>query len=146
MAAMAGVGGPARLERHRQPRHRREHVRPQEGAVPGDRRAPVVADDDAGLMPQHPHQIDHVADEMQDGVVLRPLRLVGAAIAAHVRRDRVVASVGQGRDLGAPADPKLRKAVNQQDQSCRPVARSGLQDLLDQAVGLDAARRERPGA
>ncbi len=84
--------------------------------MPGHRRPPVVADDDARCLAQRPHQIDHVAHEMQDGIGVAGFGYVGPAVAAHVRGDGVVAGGGEGLDLGPPTDPQFGEAVDQQDQ------------------------------
>ena len=128
------------LERHRQGRHGREHVGPQQGAMPGHRRAPVVTHHDAGRLAQRPDQIDHVPDQVQDGIGVHARRLLGPAITPHIGGRDVVSCLRQGLDLGPPADPQFGKAVDQQDQRRVLVFEPGVQNLLDQAVGLDKPR------
>ena len=101
--------------------------------MPGDGRAPVVTDDDAGFLAERPDQIDHVPDQFEDRIVLAPLRPVGPAIAAHVGRHGVIAGCRQGLNLRPPADAQLGEAMDQQNQ----WAFAGLEDLLVQAVGPD---------
>ena len=132
--------GPARLERHRQTRNGAKHVRPQQGAMPGDRRAPVVADDDAGRLAQGPDQIDHIPDQVQDRIGRRAFGLVGSAIAPHVGRDDMIACCAQRLDLRPPADRQFRKAVDQQDQRRVVLLEPAFQHLLDKPVGLDKPR------
>src|SRR5437879_3276600 len=43
-------GGAARRVRHAQHAESGEHIRSEQGRVPGDRRSPVVTDDDGGLL------------------------------------------------------------------------------------------------
>ena len=47
-----------------------EHVRPQQGRVPRDRRAPVVADDDGLLRAERADEGDVVGDVAQHPVVV----------------------------------------------------------------------------
>ena len=61
----------------------------------------------------------------------------GAAVAALIGRDRVIAGVGECGQLMAPGIPALREAVQQQYQ--RTLA--GLGDVHAQAAGLDIAVR-----
>src|SRR5208337_5157048 len=88
-----------------------EPVRPQKRGVPGDRRAPIVPDDDRPLRPERVDDADHVADEMQDRVFLDLLGTVGLAVAAHVRRDRTVAGLGERVELRPPGTPGFGKTV-----------------------------------
>ena len=64
--------------------------------MPGDRRAPVVAGDDGGLLAQGIEHADHVADQMKQRVLVDGFGAVGLAVAAHVRRDGMKAGRGQG--------------------------------------------------
>ena len=64
-----------------------------------------MADHHARGLAQGPDQIDHVADEMEDRTGVTRLRPFGASIAAHVGGDGMVAGIGQGLDLRAPAEP-----------------------------------------
>ena len=50
--------------------------------MPGDRRAPVVADDDG--LGASASDANHVADEVKQGVLIDLFRLACPAIAAHV--------------------------------------------------------------
>ena len=106
---MTWSGAPAaRPERHAQPDHAAEAIRPQQRGVPCDRRAPVVAGDDRGRLAERVEQPDHVADQMEQRVLVDRLRRVGLAVAAHVGRHRVVAGIGQRRAAGAATSTSTR--------------------------------------
>ena len=94
-----------------------------------------MPDHHARGLAQGPDQIDHVADEMEDRKGVTRLRPFGAAIAAHIRGDGMVASIGKGLHLRPPAEPEFGEAVDQQDERTGP----GLKNLLVQTVCLDVA-------
>ena len=121
---VVGRRRPARPERHAEADDAAEAVGAQQRGVPGHRRAPVVAGDHRLLGTERIEQADHVADQVQQRVLVDRLRAVGLAVAAHVGRDGVVAGLRQRGELVAPGIPGLRKAVAQQHQ--RPVARSAM--------------------
>src|SRR5690606_13459772 len=62
-------------------------------------------------------------------------RLIGPAVAGHVRGDGVEARGGQRLHLRPPADRQFGKAVDQQDQR----ALAGLEDSMVQAIGADVS-------
>ncbi len=126
---------PARQKRHAEADHAAEPVRPQKRGVPGDRRAPVVPDDDRPLRPERVDDADHVADEMQDRVFVDLLGAVGTAVAAHVGRDRMVAGLGERVELRPPGTPGFGKAVTEDDE--RPGTRLRQRDA-------DSVRLDRP--
>ena len=64
---------------------------------------------------------------------------VGAAVAAHVGRDGVVAGRGERRELVPPRVPALGKAVAEQHE--RPLA--GLGDVHRQVADLELAMADR---
>ncbi len=80
-------------------------------------------------------EADHVADQVQQRVLVDRFGAVGPAIAAHIRRHDMEAGRGQGRELMPPGVPVLGKAVAQHDQRSLALFR---QVHLD-AVGLDGA-------
>jgi hypothetical protein len=80
-------------------------------------------------------QADHVADEMQKGILLDRFRPIRATIAAHVGRDGMKARGGERRELMAPRILGLRKAVAQENG--RPLAELG-------EVQTNAVRFDRP--
>jgi hypothetical protein len=59
----------------------------------GNRRAPVVADDDCAFRAQRRDQTADVSAHVLDRVGLDCERFVAAAIAAHVRRSNSIAGV-----------------------------------------------------
>ncbi len=101
--------------------------------MPGDRRAPVVTDDDRPIGAERVHDPDHVAGQMEERVGVDRLGPVGLAIAAHVGRDGMVAGLGQRLELMAPRIPALRPAMAEEDE--RPLACLG--DVDAKAVRLD---------
>ena len=110
------------------------------GAVDGNARARVVAHDHRDrAIAQRMDQCDLVAHLVEGkklyevgikGIV--PAR--GAAIAAKVRRDRIVACGGQGRHHLAPAITKVRKTVQQKHE--RPARRARLNHVHRQAIDV----------
>ncbi len=103
--------------------------------MPGDRRAPVMADDDRPLDAERVDHADHVADQMQERVLLDLLGAVGLSVAAHVRRDRMIAGLRQRLQLRPPGVPGFRKPVAEDDE--RPFARLRQMDA-------DPVRLDRP--
>ncbi len=126
---------PPRPEWNAQPDDGAKAVGPQQSRVPGDRRAPVVSGDHRLLDAERIEQPDHVADEMEQSVVVDRFGPVGLAVAAHVRRDGVESGCRQRRDLMAPGIPGFGKAVTENNQ--RTVALLG--DVQMNAVGFDSA-------
>ena len=119
--------------RHAQARDRRKDVRPHQRRMPGDRRAPVMADDHGALLAERLDQRDHVADSVQDGVGGDVVRRAAAAEAAHVGRDRAEAGLGERDQLVAPRVPQLRPAMAHQHQRARAAFRH---------MQLDPVRRD----
>ena len=79
-----------------------EDIGAEHRRVPGDRRAPVMADNDGLLFAERRHQRDHVADIVEDGVGVDIGRRAGPAEAAHVGGDDMEAGFRDGRDLVPP--------------------------------------------
>ena len=103
--------------------------------MPGDRRAPVVADDDGLRRAERVEHADHVADEMKQRVLVDVLGLARLAIAAHVGRDGAITGLGKRLQLMAPRIPGFRKAVAEEhDRSA-----SGLSEMDRNPVCLDGA-------
>ena len=120
--------------RHAHRDDRGKEIRPHQRRMPGNRRTPVVADDQRARLAERGHQRDHVADVMQDRVGGGIVRRGGLPEAAHVGRDGAKACVGERGKLMPPRIPELRPAVTHQHQ--RAVARFGDMDL-------DPVRRDR---
>lgn len=64
--------------------------------MPGDRRAPVVPDDERLLLAEGVYQADDVADQVEDGVRVDGVGVVAAAVATLIGGDHAEARVGQG--------------------------------------------------
>ena len=102
----------------------RDHGQPPDhlgvvgGQRPGDQPAQAVADHDRVRLAQRPDQPGRVGGGGDQ--VIAAGRLVAAAVAAQVHRDRAEARPGQHGQLMAPGPPELGEPVQQQHQ--RPVA------------------------
>ena len=127
----------ARPERHAERCDRPEAVGPHERGLPGDAGAPIMPDDDGGRRTQGIENADHVADKMQDRVLVDRLRRVALAVAAHIGGDNTEAGGSKRVDLMPPREPGFRKTVHQQHQ--RPLALLG--DVDVDAVAFDDALR-----
>ena len=112
-----------------------EAVGAQQRAVPRDRTAPVVADDDRGVDAARVEQADDVADEMELRVLVDARGHVGGAVAALVGREHVVAGVTQCLQLVTPRVPALGESVAEHDGG--PVVGPGVGDVHADAVGVD---------
>ena len=64
-------------------------------------------------------QTHHVADQMEERVLVDRLRPIGPAVAAHVGRHGAESGLGERAELMAPGIPGFGKTVAEQDQ--RPV-------------------------
>ena len=120
-------------KRYAQADNRPKAVRTEQGAVPGNGAAPVVADNDRGRLSQGIEYAHHVADEVEQGVLVHSLRLFRQAIASHVGGDRPEARVAKRLQLVPPRIPGLRKAMTEQNE--RTSALFG--DVHLDAVGRD---------
>jgi hypothetical protein len=78
-------------------------------------------------------QSHHVSDQMEKGVSVDLFRPVRLAVAAHVRRDRVVSGLAQRPQLMTPRIPGFRKTVTQDDER----AAAGFGEVDANAVRLD---------
>ena len=106
--------------------------------MPGDRRAPVVADDDGLTGAERVKHANHVADEVKQRVLIDLVRLACLAIAAHVGRDGAIARLGERLQLMAPRMPGLRKPVAEEHDG----SASGLGEMDGNPVCLDCAMGE----
>ena len=96
-----------------------------------------MPDDDGGRRTQRIENTDHVADEMQDRVLVDRLRRVTLAVAAHIGGDNTEAGGSKRVNLVPPREPGFGKTVHQQHQ--RPLAPLG--DVDVDAVAFDDALR-----
>ena len=106
--------------------------------MPGDRRAPVVADDDGLRRAERVKHANHVADKVKQRVLIDLVGLACLAIAAHVGCDGAIASLGERLQLMAPRTPGLRKTVAEEHEG--PA--SGLGEVDRNPVRLDCAMGE----
>ena len=79
-----------------------EDIGPEHRRVPGDRRAPVMADNDGLLFAKRRHQRDHVADIVEDGVGADVGGRAGPAEPAHIGGDDMETGFRDGSDLVPP--------------------------------------------
>ena len=84
--------------------------------MPGDRRAPIVADNDEPLMTERVRQIDDVVRQIDDVVGFDLGRTIAAAVAALVGRGDLEPGVNKRINLMSPKVPALREAVQENDQ------------------------------
>ena len=101
-----------------QPGHGAESLRMQQRCGPGHHRAEVVAHQHGLLGADSVEQPDDVGGQFGDVVGLDRGRPVGAAVAALVGGQYVVAGVGQAADLVAPGEREFGKAVTEYDHRC----------------------------
>ena len=99
-----------------------EALRVQQSAMPGYRRAPVVADDDGLLDAEGVQNADRIGGQVAHGVASTALRRIRAAVSAHVGRDGVEAGGGQRGKLLSPGIPELGEAVQEQDERSAPCS------------------------
>ncbi len=86
------------------------------GERPGDRPAPVVADQVEAFPPECGRHGKHVRAELRDRVRLDTLGTGAARVAALARGDRSITGIGQSVQRVEPAGPGLRKAVEQEHE------------------------------
>ena len=79
--------------------------------MPGDGGTPIVADDDGGGRMKRVEEAHHVADQVEDRVLVDGVRPVALALAAHVRCHGVESGRGERPELVAPGVRRLGKAV-----------------------------------
>src|SRR5262249_6262021 len=104
-----------------------------ERCLPSNSSAPVVADDKRARRLQSVEHADHVADQMEDRVLVNSFRLIAHTIAAHIRGNGMKTCCRKAIDLVTPRIPRFWEAVGQQYQ------RSGslFGDVEMNAVALD---------
>ena len=79
-----------------------EDIRAEHRRVPGDRRAPIMADNDGLLFAERRHQRDHVADIVEEGIGADIGRRAGPAEPAHIGGDDTEAGLCDRRNLVPP--------------------------------------------
>jgi len=110
-------------------------IGPKKSAMPGDRRTPIVAYHDRWFFAEGVHKANHVADEMEKGVLICIVRAIRLSVTAHVRCNYMISRFGQGLDLVPPRIPGLRKSVAQKNQGAGARFRN---------MDLDAVRFDKP--
>ena len=94
-----------------------------------------MADDDRLLFAQRTHQFDHVAHQVQDGVLRHVGWGVGGTVTTHVGGHGPKPGTGQRRHLVAPGIPGLRKSMAQQYQRTRALFRHAHGNAVDMVFG-----------
>src|SRR5699024_5989209 len=112
-------------------------VRVTPGDCPGQRTAPVVADDVRGLGAGLVEEGDDVADELGDLVVEVALRPRAGGVAAQARGEDPQARVGQARGHRLPRGTVLRPAVEEHDDVT--AGRAGVVDVEGESVTGEVA-------
>jgi hypothetical protein len=110
-------------------------IRPKKSAMPSDRRTPIVAYHDRWSFAEGVHKANHVADEMEKGVLICIVRAIRLSVTAHVRCNYMISRFGQGFDLVPPRIPGLGKTVAQENQRASARFRN---------MDLDAVRFNKP--
>ncbi len=87
--------------------------------MPGDRRAPIMADNDRLFLAERRDQRDHVADIVEDAVGFHIGRCAAAAKPAHIWGHDMETGIRDGRDLVPPGIGQFRPAVAEHHQ--RPL-------------------------
>src|SRR5512147_2662725 len=100
-----------------------EHIRPQESAVEGDVRSPVVPNDDRTLLAERMQEANYISNQLEHVVRLDPGRLIGLTEATLIRCHDVVSGVGECGELMSPGIPALGKSMAQDDE--RTVSQLG---------------------
>ena len=139
-----GVERQRRRSAERRAHHddRAKHVGPDQRAPGGDRRAEIMPDDgvDAAIAERRhqPERVAHQIGEPERGEIAVVVRIPsgGAAIAALVRRDHVIAGLRQNRHHLAPAKGEFGKAVQQQHAGPACGLEAGFQHVHAQAVDV----------
>ena len=127
-------------ERRAHQRDRPEHIRAHQRAPGRDRTAEIMSDHriDVGVAERR-HQPERVAHQVEQPeraeiAVVAWIPAGGAAIAALVRRDHVIAGGSQRRHHLAPAERQFRKAVQQQHAGPALCLEACFQHMHAQAV------------
>src|SRR5262245_11069030 len=94
-----------------------------------------MAGDHGRLGSESVEQADHVANEVQEGVLVNRVGAVALAIATHVRRHSMETSRGQRWELVAPGIPALRKTMTEDNEWTHPL----LSDVDTHTIRLDHA-------
>ena len=136
-------------ERRAHQRDRSKHVGPHQRAPGGDRTAEIMSDHgiDAAIA-ECRHQAERVAHQIEQPerseiAVVVGVPAGGAAVAALVRRDHVIAGFRQRRHHLAPAIGEFGKAVQQQHAGPALCLEAGFQHMHAQAVDVvDEARAD----
>ena len=89
--------------------------------MPGDRRAPVMADNGGPLFSEGCDQRHHVADGIEDAVGVDIGRRAGAAKTPHIRCGDMKARRRNRGDLMPPGIGQLRPAMAKQHQRTRSL-------------------------
>jgi hypothetical protein len=116
---------------------------------PGDGPAPVVTDQQRGLLAELSDEAADVVGEQVDPVRLEAVWLRGQVVATSVGGDDPKTGRRKRRDLQPPTEPELREAVQQNDQ--RAVTSLDVMQALTANLGvtlpkLDPNVREHAGS
>src|ERR1700722_16819226 len=101
--------------------------------MPSYRRAPIMARDYRLPFAERVQQPHHVANELEECVLLDCFWLIGPAVATHVRRHRTKPSGRKSGELMTPRVPTFRESMAQHDQRAITL----LREMKSNAVRLD---------
>jgi len=110
-------GGISRApERYRETHHRAARRAVEQGRVPRDETAPVVADQDVVVMAERTREAIDIASQRTNVVVRDSFGTAACTVTALVGYGDAITGGNDGIDLIAPQIPALRPAVEQDDQ------------------------------
>jgi hypothetical protein len=102
------------------------------GHPPGDDPAPIVADHGSAGTSGRIDRPLHIIRERVEGIGRDRSGFFAAGVAALIGDEEPEAGIGQGTDLGSPAVPELREAVQQDHR--RPIFRAQLDDMKPDSI------------
>jgi hypothetical protein len=102
---------------------------------PGDISTPIMADDNGRFLPRRLNQAHHIPSQQVQRVLPDTSRFITQIVTPLVWNPHTVARLSQRRYLLPPAVPKLREAMQQNNQ--RPSRRSSLYYMQRNAIGFN---------
>ncbi len=125
-----------------------EPLRNEERRVPGERAAPVVADDVGARLAlfagEEADEALEVAEQRLDPVGAYAARLLGQVVPAQVGRDGAEARGGERRDLVPPRVPEFGKAVQEDDERALALLHPVEPDAVHAALAMGPGLRHAP--
>jgi hypothetical protein len=73
-----------------------------------------MANNHSSWLAQRIQQSDHVAHQMEEGILIDRARTLRLAVAAHIGSDSAISGLGKAGELMTPGVRRLRKAVTKE--------------------------------